>query len=131
MPRRVYLRNSPQYELPGGLALAWTRIVSTTAVCEGNYHEEDCERDCRSVSCCRRGLGRTACKPADWQVEADFGRDRMQHVDELCGEVGDAGGLAGKHVDHCGDVDRKSTRLNSSHLGISYAVFCLKKKEKQ
>src|SRR5262245_64219449 len=27
-------------------------------------------------------------------------------------------------------VDRKSTRLNSSHLGISYAVFCLKKKKK-
>src|SRR5262245_64146764 len=26
--------------------------------------------------------------------------------------------------------DRKSTRLNSSHLGISYAVFCLKKKTK-
>src|SRR5947199_3992913 len=25
-------------------------------------------------------------------------------------------------------ADRKSTRLNSSHLGISYAVFCLKKK---
>src|SRR5262245_20578548 len=28
------------------------------------------------------------------------------------------------------DQDRKSTRLNSSHLGISYAVFCLKKKKK-
>src|SRR5215831_8274154 len=28
---------------------------------------------------------------------------------------------------HC--LDRKSTRLNSSHLGISYAVFCLKKKK--
>src|SRR5262245_64634253 len=27
--------------------------------------------------------------------------------------------------------DRKSTRLNSSHLGISYAVFCLKKKNKE
>src|SRR5256885_9995606 len=27
--------------------------------------------------------------------------------------------------------DRKSTRLNSSHLVISYAVFCLKKKKKQ
>src|SRR5437899_6519996 len=26
------------------------------------------------------------------------------------------------------NLDRKSTRLNSSHLGISYAVFCLKKK---
>src|SRR5947199_3334339 len=30
-----------------------------------------------------------------------------------------------------GDEDRKSTRLNSSHLGISYAVFCLKKKNKR
>src|SRR3989454_6083999 len=29
-----------------------------------------------------------------------------------------------------GDLDRKSTRLNSSHLVISYAVFCLKKKKK-
>src|SRR5262245_63930922 len=27
-------------------------------------------------------------------------------------------------------ADRKSTRLNSSHLGISYAVFCLKKKKR-
>src|SRR3712207_8157512 len=29
-----------------------------------------------------------------------------------------------------GKVDRKSTRLNSSHANISYAVFCLKKKQK-
>src|SRR3712207_7048953 len=28
-----------------------------------------------------------------------------------------------------GEVDRKSTRLNSSHANISYAVFCLKKKK--
>src|SRR5258705_1923040 len=28
-------------------------------------------------------------------------------------------------------LDRKSTRLNSSHLGISYAVFCLKKKKRR
>src|SRR5438034_2166025 len=28
------------------------------------------------------------------------------------------------------DIDRKSTRLNSSHTVISYAVFCLKKKKK-
>src|SRR5690625_6698388 len=28
-------------------------------------------------------------------------------------------------------LDRKSTRLNSSHVAISYAVFCLKKKNKQ
>src|SRR5256885_12627900 len=30
--------------------------------------------------------------------------------------------------DEAADADRKSTRLNSSHLVISYAVFCLKKK---
>src|SRR5690349_23848022 len=29
------------------------------------------------------------------------------------------------------DIDRKSTRLNSSHVEISYAVFCLKKKKKR
>src|SRR5688572_32472570 len=40
--------------------------------------------------------------------------------------------LAGGHRSQLGaqllDVDRKSTRLNSSHSQISYAVFCLKKK---
>src|SRR5437660_7634294 len=30
-----------------------------------------------------------------------------------------------------GFIDRKSTRLNSSHVAISYAVFCLKKKKKK
>src|SRR5256885_12001631 len=34
------------------------------------------------------------------------------------------------HVDVADALDRKSTRLNSSHLVISYAVFCLKKKKK-
>src|SRR5438094_2955956 len=60
------------------------------------------------------------------------------------GEVGDAlaaGVEAGAAVDDAGDAlydqlrlrsceDRKSTRLNSSHRTISYAVFCLKKKNK-
>src|SRR2546426_6720029 len=43
----------------------------------------------------------------------------------------DDGGSA--HQDQVGEAlvqDRKSTRLNSSHLVISYAVFCLKKKKK-
>src|SRR2546426_4750289 len=35
------------------------------------------------------------------------------------------------HVVKGSDRDRKSTRLNSSHLVISYAVFCLKKKKKE
>src|SRR3712207_8615765 len=39
----------------------------------------------------------------------------------------------GEHVhgdERVGSQDRKSTRLNSSHANISYAVFCLKKKKK-
>src|SRR5205814_10632573 len=36
--------------------------------------------------------------------------------------------IAAATLTECIGVDRKSTRLNSSHLGISYAVFCLKKK---
>src|SRR5450830_1401747 len=40
----------------------------------------------------------------------------------------DAGGAQGQHDDQ---QDRKSTRLNSSHVSISYAVFCLKKKNKK
>src|SRR5699024_11337798 len=40
--------------------------------------------------------------------------------------------LRGKqsHLHGCSAKDRKSTRLNSSHVSISYAVFCLKKKNK-
>src|SRR3712207_6921170 len=43
-------------------------------------------------------------------------------------------GLPGADIDHKDPVwflaqDRKSTRLNSSHANISYAVFCLKKKK--
>ena len=42
-------------------------------------------------------------------------------------------GVIGPHIDYTGrvdqsNVDRKSTRLNSSHVVISYSVFCLKKK---
>src|SRR5947199_7386926 len=38
--------------------------------------------------------------------------------------------LEHRHVARRAGLDRKSTRLNSSHLGISYAVFCLKKKNR-
>src|SRR3989475_9035381 len=50
---------------------------------------------------------------------------------------GGAGGIDRSRPDDgdpghaCGQGDRKSTRLNSSHSQISYAVFCLKKKKKR
>src|SRR5699024_9128065 len=46
-----------------------------------------------------------------------------QRVGDTVGVVDDGEGLAPV-------TDRKSTRLNSSHVSISYAVFCLKKKTK-
>src|SRR5256885_3443533 len=57
--------------------------------------------------------------------------DVLQHPLAAVAEAGSLHGHAGEGapqlVHHEGD--RKSTRLNSSHLVISYAVFCLKKKK--
>src|SRR5262245_62491996 len=45
-------------------------------------------------------------------------------------QTSSAAGRSARSVWNCWmRTDRKSTRLNSSHLGISYAVFCLKKKK--
>src|SRR2546430_13606445 len=56
-------------------------------------------------------------------------RSRPRHVRPpgARGRARERGGNLGSHRD-C--RDRKSTRLNSSHSQISYAVFCLKKKKK-
>src|SRR5437899_9777352 len=59
------------------------------------------------------------CRPKSQQVREDFPR--------AFGEEGILVGPMGEQ--RSGQQDRKSTRLNSSHLGISYAVFCLKKKK--
>src|SRR5690242_21271122 len=60
-----------------------------------------------------------------------------EHDEALLGVLGvvEAGGFTGlQDVEADPDAgrpgDRKSTRLNSSHMSISYAVFCLKKKKK-
>src|SRR5262245_3898005 len=45
------------------------------------------------------------------------------------GDSIELGGVRLAALETPGHTDRKSTRLNSSHLGISYAVFCLKKKK--
>src|SRR3712207_8751665 len=64
----------------------------------------------------------------------DAGRHEVLRVARrLRIELAEALQLVGRHVLHADQVeepveDRKSTRLNSSHANISYAVFCLKKK---
>src|SRR5438045_7474792 len=69
----------------------------------------------------------------------ELARLGLVRVDRRAGEVAERGrldvGRAGRNVERGVEggepvwEDRKSTRLNSSHLGISYAVFCLKKKK--
>src|SRR3712207_8631663 len=64
-------------------------------------------------------------------AESGVGTDHAgAHCDD--GDVDDLSvaqsGKATEHVDGL-YIDRKSTRLNSSHANISYAVFCLKKKK--
>src|SRR5438477_7886217 len=63
---------------------------------------------------------------------SQFGGNEDLHLIELvrveqCAER--AGAPFDQHVRHPSPADRKSTRLNSSHMSISYAVFCLKKKK--
>src|SRR5256886_13504509 len=50
-------------------------------------------------------------------------------VDYVHERVGGMRGVTAKQVLAAAQRDRKSTRLNSSHSQISYAVFCLKKKK--
>src|SRR5688572_32466145 len=61
---------------------------------------------------------------------AVLGEPGQGAVGRAVGELSDAPPVPEIDPPHFA-VDRKSTRLNSSHSQISYAVFCLKKKKKQ
>src|SRR4051812_49762351 len=54
--------------------------------------------------------------------------DLARHREAIAVDHADLDGDDRLVVLHEGREDRKSTRLNSSHMSISYAVFCLKKK---
>src|SRR3712207_7822992 len=69
----------------------------------------------------------------DGGVEAGSPQGESLRADEHPVPGGKAGRRAEGRGERAGVVrpeDRKSTRLNSSHANISYAVFCLKKKNK-
>src|SRR2546426_9047194 len=72
---------------------------------------------------------------SDQQPEARGGRRRAVIVHGSQRALRDEnreepGVMLCRALDRLPEEDRKSTRLNSSHLVISYAVFCLKKKKK-
>src|SRR3712207_8462770 len=53
----------------------------------------------------------------------------VEHLQAMVLAIGDKDQLIAIDDHVVWDLDRKSTRLNSSHANISYAVFCLKKKK--
>src|SRR5699024_12144223 len=62
-------------------------------------------------------------------VRAEIGRQFKEVKERTETELSSlADGISSKAARYTAEVDRKSTRLNSSHVSISYAVFCLKKK---
>src|SRR5205807_8376534 len=63
-------------------------------------------------------------------VRAALDRDLDRCVEREPGGAADEDALLASELSSGDERDRKSTRLNSSHLVISYAVFCLKKKNK-
>src|SRR5690349_11373058 len=92
---------------------------------------------------------RMAAQDDGWQImRADYGfRSQRNDVTDILRDLVSRGGVNGRvavnNQTMGGDpavgkdkslrifADRKSTRLNSSHVEISYAVFCLKKKRKK
>src|SRR2546426_8418535 len=62
------------------------------------------------------------------QQNVGLGGERPRHAEALLLAAGECQRAVPQPIFHLVPQDRKSTRLNSSHLVISYAVFCLKKK---
>src|SRR5690625_6352971 len=71
-------------------------------------------------------------KPAKGQFKMYYkkGTEHPEYVPDFIVETSDYILMVEtKSAQHKNEKDRKSTRLNSSHVAISYAVFCLKKKK--
>src|SRR2546422_1605006 len=73
-------------------------------------------------SVCSSGYGRR--EDHEFRRDSDRECDEMMQANKSAGEAPPLWA-----VGRFGKLDRKSTRLNSSHGYISYAVFCLKKKK--
>src|SRR5437879_11628230 len=72
-----------------------------------------------------RSLNDLGGRSIDKKITLDRGADTFKEVAPVCSHSHDHD----PDSDHGNARDRKSTRLNSSHRCISYAVFCLKKKK--
>src|SRR5256885_7374800 len=85
-------------------------------------------RSCYRENLCRYliadlRLAQESLRPAGRGVRVDVAVDEQAAEQDSHADVGER--AEGEHPPRRVDQDRKSTRLNSSHLVISYAVFCL------
>src|SRR5690606_39569899 len=100
----------------GSIAVFCGRKSTAASVCE------------KAVDIIERGV--PLALPSDFSDAQEVERLRQLHVENLGADAPASQSSAHGIFSHHGNTpDRKSTRLNSSHVKISYAVFCLKKKK--
>src|SRR5689334_24344308 len=104
---------------------SWLRLTSTMRPSAG-------ESTAAGSSGASRGGSRKNCrmKALASQHGADHQAPKKKNTSTEMAKAMPRNGQPSRAMIGCGQ-DRKSTRLNSSHSSISYAVFCLKKKKKQ
>src|SRR5438045_8156256 len=83
--------------------------------------------DALPISATETFVGQWPVTPGSGPWDLAFSNGQIWFTEHFGAAVGRFDPVTHAHQDF---PDRKSTRLNSSHLGISYAVFCLKKKKK-
>src|SRR5690606_41205002 len=108
------LATSPSHASP---MPSWPLLSSSCYACHPDLHSFPTRRSSDLAADASR-------RPVRGELGSDDGL--RSHA-----EGGDAGRAHAQRGHRADRPDRKSTRLNSSHVKISYAVFCLKKKNKK
>src|SRR5690625_2542755 len=103
---------------PGSITPFAAAFTERPQICAGRTRTTSDERKTNSLSYPRLSVFAAARNPA--RTQGADGRDRVSQGRYYPAAPPMAAG-----------PDRKSTRLNSSHVAISYAVFCLKKKNNE
>src|SRR5690242_20959158 len=94
------------------LTCDWSSDVCSSDLALSRQKPAAAQKDISHAKClARKGVKLAVVAPPNWPPMRPFRRFRFWT--------------------HECSLDRKSTRLNSSHMSISYAVFCLKKKKKK
>src|SRR5690554_469960 len=97
----------------------------------GTHPQDPWERYNRAVFTFNETVDRYTLKPVARAYRAVMPDIGERAVSNFFSNLSEPRNLINNILQGKGEADRKSTRLNSSHVRISYAVFCLKKKKKK